>query len=143
MESNKVLHIHWVTNFVVPPPITLSGGDRIMVECLRRWSTKHKVTVYGSEATRQLCDYMKLDRVQHVLWPSARYLKFGRFVLWFAQTIIGRRAARRVDIPRDEASLIVASSEFMPNGLPALDMKRRHPHVPLAVGFYLFAPRWF
>ncbi|MGH8021946.1 MAG: glycosyltransferase family 4 protein, partial [Limisphaerales bacterium] len=39
--------------------------------------------------------------------------------------------------------LIVATSEFHANSLPAMRLKKRHPEAPLVVGFYLFAPKWF
>ena len=137
------MHIHWIANFVVPPPITLSGGDRIMVECLRRWRRQAKVTVYGSEDTRQLCSYMGLEDIEFVLWPSSRFKKYGRLGMWIAQSLIGCRQMRQLTLNADPRQIIVSSSEFMPNGLPALTLKRRYPAIPLVVGFYLFAPRWF
>jgi glycosyltransferase involved in cell wall biosynthesis len=137
------MHIHWIANFIIPPPTSFSGGDRIMVECIRRWSHSHRITVYGSEGARQLCDYMKLTGIEHVTWPSMKWGRFGRPVMWLMQTIIGRRHIRDLKLDPNEKHLIVASSEFQPNCLPALDLKRRHPHVPLLATFYLFAPKWF
>jgi glycosyltransferase involved in cell wall biosynthesis len=134
------MHIHWVANFVVPPPVSFSGGDRIMVECLRRWAREHRVTLYGSEATKQLADYMKLEGVTNVTWPTGRWAKWPRPVMWTAQTFIGKRHARAVSLPKDEPNLLVAASDFMPNLLPTLELKRRHPHVPLVACFFLFAP---
>ena len=64
------MHIHWIANTIVPPPVSLSGGDRIMVECIRRWSREHKVTVYGNEGARKLCDWFELKGIAHVIWPA-------------------------------------------------------------------------
>ena len=64
------MHIHWIANTIVPPPISLSGGDRIMVECIRRWSQQHRITVYGNEGARQLCDWFELKGIDHVTWPA-------------------------------------------------------------------------
>jgi glycosyltransferase involved in cell wall biosynthesis len=137
------MHIHWIANAIVPPPITLSGGDRIMVECLRRWSKEHRVTVYGNEGARQLCDYFGLQGIEHETWPSDHWKRFGRPVWWLAQTIIGSRRVKKLVLAPDEKHLIVASSEFQPNTLPALRLKKRFPNAKLVVGFYLFAPKWF
>jgi glycosyltransferase involved in cell wall biosynthesis len=137
------MHIHWIANTIVPPPISLSGGDRIMVECLRRWSSDHKITVYGNEGARQLCEYYGVGGIEHVTWPADHWKKFGRPVWWAAQYFLGCRRAQQLQLPPDEKHLIFATSEFQPNGIPALRLKKRYPHVPLVVAFYFFAPKWF
>lgn len=137
------MHIHWLANYIIPPPISTSGGDRIMVECIRRWSQEHKITVYGCEGAHQLCSYYGLKGIGNVVWPSDQYQKYGRFVLWAAQTMIGLRYAKTMDLPDSEKHMIVATSEFMPHGCAALRLKRRFPHVPLVVGIHLMAPKWF
>jgi glycosyltransferase involved in cell wall biosynthesis len=137
------MHIHWIANAIIPPPILLSGGDRIMVECIRRWSKEHRVTVYGNEGARQLCDYFGLQGIEHETWPSDHWKRFGRPVWWLAQMIIGCRRVKNLKLPPDEEHLIVASSEFQPNSIPALRLKRRFPNAKVVVGFYFFAPKWF
>ncbi len=106
------MHIHWIANAIIPPPITLSGGDRIMVECLRRWSKDHRVTVYGNEGARQLCDYFGLQGIEHQTWASDHWKRFGRPVWWLAQTIIGSQRVKKLKLSPDEKHLIVASSNF-------------------------------
>ncbi len=137
------MHIHWIANFIVPPPITLSGGDRIMVECIRRWVKNHKVTLHGCEEAKQLGDYMGLEGVHYDIWPSSKYQKFGRLGQWTAQTMIGSRRAAEMTFSPDEQHLISSASEFLPHGIPALKLKERFPKIPLVVGFHLFAPKWF
>jgi glycosyltransferase involved in cell wall biosynthesis len=137
------MHIHWIANNIVPPPILLSGGDRIMVECIRRWSKEHRVTVYGNEGARQLCDYFGLQGIEHETWPSDHWKRFGRPVWWLAQTIIGNRRIKKLKLSPDERHLIFAGSEFQPNSIPALRLKKRFPKANLVVGFYFFAPKWF
>ena len=137
------MHIHWIANCVVPPPRSLSGGDRIMVECLRRWGREHRVTVYGWEGTRQLCEHQQLDNVEHVLWSARRFERGGLPVLFAAQTAIGCREARAVRLDPNEQNVVVSSSDFIPDSLPALSLKRRYPAVPWVAGFYLFAPPLF
>lgn len=137
------MHIHWIANTIVPPPISLSGGDRIMVECLRRWATEQRITVYGNEGARQLCDFYGVTGLEHVTWPADRWRRFGRPIWWAIQYFQACREVRRLQLDPAEKHLIIATSEFQPNGIPALRLKRRYPHVPLVVAFYFFAPRWF
>ena len=137
------MHIHWIANTIVPPPLSLSGGDRIMVECIRRWSRDHRITVYGNEGARQLCDWFKLDGIEHVTWRADRWQRFGRPIWWLAQTIIGCRGAEVIQFSPSERHVIFATSEFQPNALPAFRLKRRYPQTPLVMESFLLAPKWF
>jgi len=114
-----------------------------MVECIRRWSQQHKVTVYGNEGARQLCDWYELRGIEHVTWPSDHFKKFGRPVWWLMQMLKGNRGVRDIKFSPDEKHLIMAASEFQPIGIPALRLKKRYPDAPLVVGHYFFAPKWF
>jgi glycosyltransferase involved in cell wall biosynthesis len=137
------MHIHWIANTIVPPPISLSGGDRIMVECIRRWSHDHKITVYGNEGAKQLCDWFELQGIEHVTWPADHLKKYGRLFWWFMQMLKGNRGVRDLRFSPDEKHLIMAATEFQPIGIPALRLKKRYPDAPLVVGHYFFAPKWF
>jgi glycosyltransferase involved in cell wall biosynthesis len=143
LNCTAVMHIHWIANTIVPPPISLSGGDRIMVECIRRWSRQHKITVYGNEGARQLCDWYELRDIEHITWPADHLKKFGRPFWWFMQMLKGNRGVRAVRFSPDEKHLIMATSEFQPSCIPAMRLKKRYPSAPLVVGLYFFAPKWF
>ena len=104
------MHIHWIANTIVPPPISLSGGDRIMVECIRRWSQDHKVTVYGNEGAKQLCDWFELKGINHVTWPADHLKKYGRLFWWFMQMLKGNRGVDEIKFSPDEKHLIMATS---------------------------------
>jgi len=137
------MHIHWIANTIVPPPISLGGGDRIMVECIRRWTRDHQITVYGNEGAKQLCDWFELKEVNHVTWPADKWKKFGRFIWWFAQMVVGSRRVKDIQFSPDEKHVIMVSSEFQPNSLPGFRLQRRYPHVPLVMESFLLAPKWF
>ena len=137
------MHIHWIANTIVPPPISLSGGDRIMVECIRRWSQQNKITVYGNEGARRLCDWFELKGLEHVTWPADHLKKFGRPFWWFMQMLKGNRGVRNLQLAPDEKHLIMAASEFHPSCIPAMRLKKRYPDAVLVVGLYFFAPKWF
>ncbi len=114
-----------------------------MVECIRRWSRQHTVTVYGNEGARQLCDWYELQGIEHVTWPADHLKKFGRPVWWLMQMLKGNRGVRDIKFSPDEKHLIMAASEFQPNCIPAMRLKKRYPDAPLVVGLYFFAPKWF
>ncbi len=137
------MHIHWIANAIVPPPISMSGGDRIMVECIRRWKQRHTITVYGNEGARQLCDYFKLDGINHVTWAADHWKRYGRIIWWIAQTVVGCRGVDKLTLSPDEKHLIIASTEFQPNGVPAFRLKDRYPRVPFVMESFLLAPKWF
>ncbi|MDR3458565.1 MAG: glycosyltransferase family 4 protein [Verrucomicrobiae bacterium] len=137
------MHIHWITNTIIPPPISLGGGDRIMVECIRRWSGEHKITVYGNEGAKQLCDWFELKGIEHVTWPADKWKKYGRLTWWLAQTLIGCRRVKDITFSPDEKHLIMVTSEFQPNSMPAFRLKRRYPKTPLVMESFLLAPKWF
>lgn len=137
------MHIHWIANTIVPPPHSLSGGDRIMVECIRRWKQEHKNTVYGNEGAKQLCDWFELNDVEHVTWPADHLKKYGRLFWWFMQMMKGIRGVDKIQFSPNEKHIIMAASEFHPIGIPALRLKKRYPNAPLVVGHYFFAPKWF
>jgi glycosyltransferase involved in cell wall biosynthesis len=134
------MHLHWIANCVVPPPQSLSGGDRIMVECLRRWKLEHRITVYGWEGTRQLLEHQRVEGIEFVLWPASRYQNMGRTVLFAAQSWVGCRHAQALEIPSDEPGFLVSSSDFLPDSRPAFILKQRQPRFFWVASFYLFAP---
>src|ERR1017187_4695213 len=88
------MQIHWIANTIVPPPISLSGGDRIMVECIRRWSRDHKITVYGNEGAKQLCDWFELKGIEHVTWPADHLKQYGR-LFWCRAQCLSAQTSRK------------------------------------------------
>lgn len=137
------MHIHWIANSA---PDSMSGGDRIAMECIRRWAREHRISLYGWEGTRELYDRYHLEGIEHVLWSAQVFRSTGLLGLFLAQTWIGWRRARQLHLPPEEKNLVVSSSDFLPESLPGLVLKRRHPSVPWVAAFYLFAPPlsdWF
>jgi len=136
------MQIHWVANCVVPPPRSLSGGDRIMVECIRRWSKQNEITVFGWEGTRALFDHQNVLNIRHETWKSGQFEKFGFFPLFAAQTWHGLQAARNLQLSGNPP-ILISSSDFPTDSLPALRLKRRQPGIFWVASFYLFAPSLF
>lgn len=145
--KSRDLKIHVVANAALGPG--LSGGDRIFIELARRWARAHRVTIYVWEEGYEMCQRNNLTGVNYVLWPAARWKKFGFPVLFLARTIIGclyaRRSARaQSPEPRaSSANIVYSASDFWPDSLPALVMKRRLKNSFLIGTLYLSAPSPF
>ena len=61
---------------------SLSGGDRIFIECARGWAEAgHKVHVYVWEEGYEMCKRNKLDNIKYIIWSASRFKGFGRVIL--------------------------------------------------------------
>lgn len=120
-----------------------SGGDRIVVECIKRWITKHEIHVFIGKA-----GYLSFKRyiVGGVRWHftssyTSRRNRLIDILLFSIQALmIGFLSAIRIDRPKRNA--VIYSSDFLTDILPALLLKKRFSSL-LVCAFYLFAPNPF
>lgn len=134
------MDIHIVANAALGAH--LSGGDRIFIECARRWAEKgHRVIVYVWEEGLEMCRRNRLEGVEFVLWPASGSRRFGFAVNYLGRTLRGISAALRAS-PAPDASVervVYSASDFWPDSIPAFILSRRLKAGWIA-GFYLFAP---
>ncbi len=117
----------------------LSGGDNIFIECSRRWAAAgRKVYVIVWEEGLEMCQRNDLSGVTYILWPAARFKRFGFLVHYTARVALGIWRALRFKCALP--AVIYSASDFWPDALPAFIMKRRHPQALWSAGFYLAAP---
>lgn len=122
----------------------LSGGDRIFIECARRWAREgHDVRVYVWEEGYEMCKRNKLENVEYVIWHAARYKRLGFAQLYAVRTVKGFIAALKIRIPKTDKVVVYSASEFLMDSIPAWVIKTRNRHVKWIAGFYLFAPNPF
>ena len=143
-KSGNTMDIHIIANAALGP--YLSGGDRIFIECARRWASQgHKVTVYVWEEGLEMCRRNNLEGVEYVLWPAARYRKFGFAVCYAMRTLVGIKYALKMKPENMGDAIIYSASDFWTDSLPASIMRRRLAAVKAKwiAGFYLFAPNPF
>lgn len=121
---------------------SLSGGDRIFIECARRWAAAgHKVHVYEWEEGYAMCKRNKLDDVRHVIWSASRFKRFGFFTSYLARTINGCKQALKLDFSDSDNTIVYSASDFWPDLLPALVLKLRFKNrIKWVAGFYLLVP---
>jgi len=121
----------------------LSGGDRIAIECIKRWARHHEIHVFTGKA-----GYISHKRynVKGVNWHlTSTYISFRdrliHILLFSIQALtIGLIKSLLMSGPKGKA--IIYSSDFLPELLPALILRKRFGS-PLICTFYLFAPSPF
>lgn len=141
MSKNKKLSFHIIANAALGPG--LSGGDRIFIELARRWAREYKVTVYVWEEGYDMCKRNGLEGVDYVIWSASKYKKLGFPIHYIIRTLKGWREARKVKEAISNMNIVYSASDFWPDALPALVMKKRLKNSKLIGGFYLFAPNPF
>jgi hypothetical protein len=95
------MHIHWIANTTVPPPISLSGGDRIRAECIRRFA-RVKKTVHRMVNPAIFADTLPILGAR--IFPARRQ--------FLERNLIRRIARNLVRGHEDKIGWRVASSKF-------------------------------
>jgi len=140
MRGNSNLDFHIIANAAIGRG--LSGGDRIFIECARRWAEKgYKITVYVWEEGYEMCIRNNLKNVEYVIWPASKYKKLGFVFLYLMRTVKGCIEAFRLKPVKESKNIVLYSaSDFWPDVFPALIMKNKIKNAKWIAAFYLFAP---
>lgn len=142
MSEGRPLIINIIANSIVGP---MSGGDRIWIECAKRWMKERGITinVFTTEEGIERGHCYGLKGVNYVLWSSSNFRKFGVYISYIGRIINGCKAAVR--LPQFYGNnIIFSSSDFMPDSIPAWIMKMRmRKNSQWIAAFYLFAPTPF
>lgn len=126
----------WFTLMSVVRADSMSGGDRIGIEIVRRWARQRaRVHLLTTPSGRALCEANGFDAERHTVpeFAPARLGVVAAYLLRVAYSIF--RTPRVA--PGD---WIYSSSDFLPDVLPAWLMKRLEPNARWAAGLYLIAP---
>ncbi|HBG47728.1 MAG TPA: hypothetical protein DDW94_12190 [Deltaproteobacteria bacterium] len=134
------MFIHIVANAAIGQ--SLSGGDRIFMECAGRWASRgHRVLVYVWEEGLEMCKRNRLEGVEFVLWPAGRFKKYGFALNYMMRTVEGSLGALRKKA-EEGPHIVYSASDFWPDSIPAYLLSKRLKANWIA-GFYLFAPAPF
>lgn len=121
---------------------TLTGGDRVFVECAKRWiADGHSVKIVTNEAGEKYCEDNGIPTDHIVLWPTSGNDRYGVYVAMAMKAVDSFYHAFRFSHTR--ADIIFASSFFFPDMFPAFLMKLRYSKSKLAVACYLFSTKLF
>ena len=119
--------------------IEASGGDRILLELSRNWLREGcDITFVTNEYGEKLCRLHNLNGASfRTLHPPANHFPF---LLLYLFGIL--RGAIDAFIMKTEGRpmIIYSSSDFLPDSLPALILKKRTTSAKWVAGFYFFAP---
>jgi glycosyltransferase involved in cell wall biosynthesis len=125
---------------------SLSGSDRILVECSKRWtSAGAAINVFTVERGYEFCKSYDLADVHYDVLLSSKVDRFGFLVSYVARIMRGCSKAMfaKFSFNKEDTILVYSSSDFWPDSLPAWIMKMRFKNVRWIAGFYLFAPTPF
>jgi glycosyltransferase involved in cell wall biosynthesis len=121
----------------------LSGGDRIAVECIKRWRKKGiNIIVMTSKSGRLIYG---LKDVKYVTISSPIFRKYsilGIIIFAFIALVNGILKALLFRNLK-HTTVVYSASEFLPDLLPTLIIKRRNRNTKWIAAFYLFAPHPF
>ena len=120
---------------------TLSGADRIFIECAKRWIEKgHDVQIITCAEGYEMCRRYGLGNVSYLnLSPRYRLPLYLLYVLRTAKVSI--LAWQRASYFGN--AVVYSSSDFWPDSVPALLFKMRNNRIKWVAGFYLFVANPF
>ena len=139
-SPNRALNIIIVSNSQVRDD-TLSGGDRIFIECSKRWVKGGcNIRVLTCEEGYKMCRRYRLRNVSYIL-VSSRY-RLPLYLLYILRMIKGSILALRLSFDVRN-TVIYSASDFWPDSIVAWILKMRFKKVKWVAGFYLFVSNPF
>lgn len=116
---------------------TLAGGDKIFIECAKRWiQKKHDVTIVTNEVGKEYCVQSGIAYSDIVVWSASWADKGG---VYFAMTMKALITVfHSVFSKPKQVDIVFASSFFFPDLFPALVIKQKQSNAQLVIGSYLF-----
>lgn len=115
---------------------TLTGGDKIFVECAKRWIPEHFITIVTNEVGKQYCMHNGISADNIVVWNTSWADAFGVYVAMIVKAVIC--CVRSLFFRRKGVDVAFASSFFIPDLIPALMLKLHNPASKLVTAAYLF-----
>ena len=124
----------------------LSGSDKIIAECSKRWSKNGvSITIFTVERGYRFCKSYDLGALNYEVMLPSKIDRFGFIFSYVARIIRGCAKASfgKFAFNKEEPIIVYSSSDFWPDSLPAWILKMRFRNIHWIAGFYLFAPSPF
>lgn len=117
----------------------ISGGDRILIECTKRWAQQgYNVHIIASPECFEVFQWYSVKGIKFTIFRE-QFRRLGFPGLYLARTIRACIAALR--IKRDKLPpqvIIYSASDFWPDSIMAWILRIRFRKVKWVAGFYLF-----
>jgi glycosyltransferase involved in cell wall biosynthesis len=124
----------------ISPNGTMGGNTKIFLEFARRWSALGvPISVITYEEGLKTCQAYKLNNVNYVVVPSSKFSKYGLLVFYTVQIL--RSCVIALKIRGD--FVVYSASDFFPDVIPALLMKKKNAHIKWIGSNYLPTPNPF
>lgn len=141
--SKKIISFNIIANAVLGFE-GLSGGDNIFINFAKGLS-KHgfEVNIFTWEDGFLMCKKNKLASVNFFLSTADKYKKLPFPLFYLVRTILGVSkifSVVRSGFFKDKMVFVYSASDFYPDSIPAMFMRRFLPRSSWLAGFYLFAP---
>lgn len=134
----SVLTILMLAN-TISPRGTMGGNTKIFLEFARRWARAgHLVKVITYEEGLKTCQDYGLTNVSYTVVPTSRFMRFGLAIFYVVQIIATCIAVLRAF--RNGDAVIYSSSNFWPDVIPGLLMKKTMPRSIWVGTCYLVSP---
>ncbi len=121
----------------------MSGGDRIALACINKWSQEgHKVKLFIGKSGLLIYN-VKNKNVEFIITSSflmKDHSYIGLFIFEILATIGGCVRAFKMRHAVAAGDIVYSSSDFWPDSIPAFLLKLIRPKIRWVAGFYLFAP---
>lgn len=131
--------IIYVLANAISRPGTMGGNTKILLEFIRRWAADgHQINIITYEGGFKTCQNYGLKQVRYMIVSSDNFTKFGTFVFWTVQIIKTLNLIKHLKKEKDV--IIYSASNFLPDVIPAIIMKKRFPGHKWIGTCYLLTP---
>ena len=109
----------------VSPPGTMGGNTKIFLEFPRRWAASgNTINIITSESGYKTCQNYNLNNASYYIISSSKTERFSLPIRYVIQTIKASVDALK-GYPQSEKVIIYSASNFWPDVVPAIFIKKR------------------
>jgi len=145
-KREKVSKRRTVTFFMlantISPHGTMGGNTKILLEFAKRWSAAgNAVYILTYEEGLKTCLDYGVTNVHYIIVPSSRFMKFGLVIFYAVQTL--RTCISILKMKFSGNFIIYSASNFWPDVIPAVLIKKKNPNSKWIGTCYLLTPNPF
>ena len=138
--SDSTVSAFYMLANTISPHGTMGGNTKILIEFARRWAAAGiPLTIVTYEEGLKTCLDYELNNLSYMIVPSSKFMKLGRIIFHFVQTINTCLCVLKV---RDRIVLYSASNVW-PDVIPAILLKKKNPHSKWVGSCFLKPPSPF